>query len=112
MTGISQISRLVAAAAIVLTGAVALPSTARAEPPPKHVSGNTTIPVYSYAGAIREVVWVRSSVDSDGDGALDRIAVDIVRPVDTAQPNLKVPVIMAASPYYTCANACGRGNEL
>ncbi|MFC4038617.1 CocE/NonD family hydrolase [Dactylosporangium siamense] len=112
MTGISQISRLVTAAAIVIAGGLALPSTARAEPPPKHVSGNTTIPVYSYAGAAREVVWVRSSVDSDGDGALDRIAVDIVRPVDPTQPDLKVPVIIEASPYYTCTNACGRGNEL
>ncbi len=112
MTGISHFSRIIATAALALTGAVALPATARAEPPPKHVDGNTTIPVYSYAGAVREVVWVQSTTDSDGDGALDRIAVDIVRPVDATQPDLKVPVILEASPYYTCTNTCGRGNEL
>jgi X-Pro dipeptidyl-peptidase len=112
MTVISHVRAVVAAAAVVLVAVAGTPGVSRAEPPPKHVDGNTTIPVYSYAGAKREVVYVQSPVDGDGDGALDRIAVDIVRPVDTAQPNLKVPVIMEASPYYTCTNTCGRGNEL
>jgi X-Pro dipeptidyl-peptidase len=61
-------------------------------------------PHYRYANAIRESVFVRSSVDSDHDGRPDRIAVDIVRPRTTRQ----VPVILEASPYYAC---CGRGNE-
>ncbi len=65
-------------------------------------------PDYSYANAIREAVWVDTGLDGDGDGRSDRVAVDIVRPREAAQAGLKVPVIMDASPYYSC---CGRGNE-
>lgn len=65
-------------------------------------------PVYSYDGAIRESVWVDTRLDVDGDGRNDRVAVDIVRPREPAQHGRKIPVIMDASPYYSC---CGRGNE-
>jgi X-Pro dipeptidyl-peptidase len=65
-------------------------------------------PDYSYADAIREAVWVDTGLDGDGDGRTDRVAVDIVRPREPAQAGRKVPVIMDASPYYSC---CGRGNE-
>jgi X-Pro dipeptidyl-peptidase len=90
-----------AAAAGVLLGAAA-----PAQAVPQH-SGRAVIdtqPHYRYANAVRESVWVRSSVDSDHDGKPDRIAVDIVRPRTRHQ----VPVILEASPYYSC---CGRGNE-
>ncbi|HWH00309.1 MAG TPA: Xaa-Pro dipeptidyl-peptidase [Pilimelia sp.] len=75
---------------------------------PPHVAGRRTVPVYSYADAIRESVFVEAPIDSDGDGARDRIAVDIVRPREAAEAGVRVPVIMVASPYYQC---CGRGNE-
>ncbi|QGV77591.1 Xaa-Pro dipeptidyl-peptidase [Streptomyces ficellus] len=65
-------------------------------------------PVYSYADAVRESVWVDTGLDGDRDGRTDRVAVDIVRPREAAQRGRKVPVIMDASPYYSC---CGRGNE-
>jgi X-Pro dipeptidyl-peptidase len=65
-------------------------------------------PDYSYADAIREAVWVDTGLDGDGDGRTDRVAVDIVRPSEPAAAGRKVPVIMDASPYYSC---CGRGNE-
>ncbi|SDM96884.1 Xaa-Pro dipeptidyl-peptidase [Streptomyces wuyuanensis] len=65
-------------------------------------------PVYSYDDAIRESVWVDTRLDGDGDGRNDRVAVDIVRPREPAQHGRKIPVIMDASPYYSC---CGRGNE-
>ncbi|MFD9222591.1 Xaa-Pro dipeptidyl-peptidase [Streptomyces sp. NPDC060064] len=65
-------------------------------------------PVYSYEHAIRESVWVDTRLDGDGDGKTDRVAVDIVRPREPAQQGRKIPVIMDASPYYSC---CGRGNE-
>lgn len=65
-------------------------------------------PVYSYESAIRESVWVDTRIDGDGDGKSDRVAVDIVRPREPAQQGRKIPVIMDASPYYSC---CGRGNE-
>lgn len=62
-------------------------------------------PVYDYAKAIRETVWVDIGRDGDGDGRSDRVAADIIRPGEATSP---VPVIMDASPYYSC---CGRGNE-
>ena len=72
------------------------------------VTGDETTPVYSYANAIRESVWVDTTLDNDGDGKPDTVAVDIVRPSEAAQAGTRVPVIMEASPYYSC---CGRGNE-
>jgi X-Pro dipeptidyl-peptidase len=51
---------------------------------------------------------VDTGLDGDGDGRTDRVAVDIVRPREPAQRGRKVPVIMDASPYYSC---CGRGND-
>ena len=66
-----------------------------------------TQPVHSYADAIRERVFVTSDFDSDGDDALDVIAMDIIRP-QASGPDLQVPVIMDASPYYSTV---GRGNE-
>lgn len=81
-------------------------ATATTTPP--HVQGTQTVPVYDYANAIRESIWVTTPRDNDGDGVLDKIVVDINRPRETAQAGIKIPVIMDASPYYKC---CGRGNE-
>jgi X-Pro dipeptidyl-peptidase len=75
---------------------------------PAHVDGDHTVPVYSYADAIRESVKVDTTMDTDSDGTPDTIAVDIVRPRETDAAGIKIPVIMDASPYYEC---CGRGNE-
>ncbi len=66
----------------------------------------STAPVWSYADAIRESVWVLTA-DRDGDGRRDRVAVDVIRPAELDGQS-RVPVIMDASPYYSC---CGRGNE-
>jgi X-Pro dipeptidyl-peptidase len=84
------------------------PRSDAAEPPPGPVvKKGATQPVYGYADAIRQRVWVPIELDSDGDGTNDRIAVDIIRPKATAG-GLKVPIIMDASPYYD--TVC-RGNE-
>ena len=69
-------------------------------------SDGTTAPVYSYADAVHESVWV-DAPDLDGDGVPEKVAVDIIRPHEL-DGVAKVPVIMDASPYYSC---CGRGNE-
>ncbi|MFI0187264.1 Xaa-Pro dipeptidyl-peptidase [Streptomyces sp. NPDC017082] len=76
--------------------------------PAAHAAPRESRPVYSYAGAVRESVWVDTGLDGDGDGKGDRVAADIVRPAEPARQGRKVPVIMDASPYYSC---CGRGNE-
>jgi X-Pro dipeptidyl-peptidase len=94
------------AAVIGLAGLVISPPAVAAAPRPPHVKGTETVPVYDYAGAVRESVWVTTRLDNDGDGAPDKVVVDLVRPREAAAG--RVPVIMDASPYYQC---CGRGNE-
>ncbi|MCK8678045.1 Xaa-Pro dipeptidyl-peptidase [Streptomyces lichenis] len=93
---------LTAAAALLSVLLPAAGATARPAPP------KVSQPVYDYAGAVRESVWVDTGLDGDRDGRADRVAVDIVRPREPAAAGRKVPVIMDASPYYSC---CGRGNE-
>ncbi|MEV5952304.1 Xaa-Pro dipeptidyl-peptidase [Streptomyces sp. NPDC051987] len=94
---------LAVAAVAALLAAFLTPGAAQAAGAPRE-----SRPVYSYAKAIREAVWVDTGLDSDGDGKTDRVAADIVRPAEPAAQGRKVPVIMDASPYYSC---CGRGNE-
>ncbi len=99
---------LALAAAAVLCVLAAAPNAAAAPPNPGIVVENgVTQPVFGYADAIRERVWVESSFDTDLDGVPDRIALDIMRPAASEQ-GLEVPVIMDASPYYS---TLGRGNE-
>ncbi|WP_422125747.1 Xaa-Pro dipeptidyl-peptidase, partial [Streptomyces graminilatus] len=92
---------LALAATAALTAATLTPAVAHSAP-------RESEPVYSYADAIREAVWVDTGLDGDSDGRTDRVAVDIVRPREPAAQGRRIPVIMDASPYYSC---CGRGNE-
>ncbi|MGQ4364884.1 Xaa-Pro dipeptidyl-peptidase [Streptomyces sp. SAS_272] len=90
------------------TAAITLLVAAFLTPVAAHGAPRESRPVYSYENAVREAVWVDTGLDSDGDGRTDRVAVDVVRPREPAAQGRKVPVIMDASPYYSC---CGRGNE-
>lgn len=103
---------LVVAAVAALMAVLLLPVGAQGASPRKSgpvASGPLeSSPVYSYENAVRESVWVDTGLDGDGNGRSDRVAVDIVRPGEPAQQGRKIPVIMDASPYYSC---CGRGNE-
>ncbi|MGI5340993.1 Xaa-Pro dipeptidyl-peptidase [Streptomyces sp. CA-181903] len=65
-------------------------------------------PVYDYARAVRETVWVETGTDLAHTGRPDRVAVDVIRPREAAEQGRKVPVIMVASPYY---QSVGRGPE-
>ena len=49
---------------------------------------------------IREDLWVETEFDSDGDGRLDRMHVDVTRPKQT-EDGLKLPVVYESSPYYS-----------
>lgn len=62
-------------------------------------------PVFSADPAdwVVQELWVTSDVDSDGDGALDRVHFDVTRPAETEQ-GLKVPVVYESSPYYAGGN--------
>lgn len=95
--------RPLATAATAALLATFLTPAATAHPAPRQSE-----PVHSYEDAVREAVWVDTGHDGNGDGEDDRVAVDIVRPREPARQGRKIPVIMDASPYYSC---CGRGNE-
>lgn len=88
-----------AASLAALVAVLAVPSPAGAH----HAPAEST-PIYSYADAVRQSVWVQTPTDADQDGVPDRVAVDLVRPNAPG----RFPVVMDASPYYSC---CGRGNE-
>ncbi|KAB5489975.1 Xaa-Pro dipeptidyl-peptidase [Flagellimonas hadalis] len=49
---------------------------------------------------IRHDLWVETEFDSDGDGKLDRMHVDVTRPEQTETEGLKLPVVYESSPYY------------
>ncbi|WP_084158146.1 Xaa-Pro dipeptidyl-peptidase [Gaetbulibacter saemankumensis] len=49
---------------------------------------------------IRHDVFVETTFDTDGDGKLDRMHVDITRPYQTDTEKLKLPVIYNSSPYF------------
>ena len=59
-------------------------------------------PVFSTVPAtwVRQELWVESTIDSDFDGKLDRIHIDVARVQETETIGLKVPVVMEVSPYY------------
>ncbi len=49
---------------------------------------------------LRHDLWVETTFDTDGDGALDRMHVAVTRPEQTDTENLKLPVIYVSSPYF------------
>lgn len=89
-----------AASLAALVAVLAVPSPVSPAP----LTRPETKPIYSYADAVRQSVWVQTPTDADQDGVPDRVAVDLVRPNAPG----RFPVIMDASPYFAC---CGRGNE-
>lgn len=69
-------------------------------------------PVRAFRGKsnrIQEALWVETSFDSDGDGALDRVYVDVTRPKATQGGAIKVAAIYETSPYYW--GIAGHGTE-
>ncbi|MFE9201419.1 Xaa-Pro dipeptidyl-peptidase [Micromonospora sp. NPDC007230] len=101
----SVVALAVVATGLPASGALAQPGAdERAE---LVISNGVTQPAFGYADAIRERIFVTSDVDTDGDGKLDVVAMDIMRP-KASENGLKVPVVMDASPYYS--TVC-RGNE-
>ena len=87
-------------AGVLLLAAQAVPASATpGDPPGIVVRDGITQPVFSLAEAVEERVWVRTPLDTDHDGVLDRVVVDISRPRETVSAGLKVPVIFEHSPY-------------
>ncbi len=49
---------------------------------------------------IRHDLFVETTFDTDGDGKLDRMHVDVTRPYQTETEGLKLPIVYESSPYY------------
>jgi X-Pro dipeptidyl-peptidase len=94
---------------LLTMGSLSTPTAAAA--PRSPVVDNETQPIYSYADAIRETVFVESAMDSDNDGRRDRIAADVMRPKET-DSGLKAPIVMEASPYYGLSNLAATSTDL
>ena len=89
------------AAALVLAGLAGPAVAAVDEVGPIFVDGQAqVVPEFSDPATwVRQQLWVETEFDSDGDGELDRVHVDVTRPGPT-EDGLKVSVIYETSPYY------------
>ena len=65
-----------------------------------HYFNGKSLATFSSHDAIREVVYVESRVDTDGDGQPDLIKVSIIRPRFEGN----IPAVMTASPYHQGTN--------
>jgi len=92
---------------LALSGAAALDAQNR----PFFENGEAQIvPAFSSPeNWIREDLWVETEFDTDGDGKLDRMHVDVTRPTAT-NDGLQLPVIYESSPYY--AGTAGNDRDL
>ena len=97
---------ILAAASIGALTVTAFTATgaAQAQEPagPIFVDGQAQIvPAFADPSAwIRQQLWVETEFDTDGDGELDRMHVDVTRPAQTETEGLRVPVVYESSPYY------------
>lgn len=73
-----------------------------------HYFNGKSLATFNTHDLIREVVYVESPVDTDGDGLLDLIRVNILRP----KTSEKLPVIMTQSPYHMGVNETANDQQL
>lgn len=95
--------RRLLAVGVALGVGLTLPATAPAAADPADgpvFSDGMAQPVFSPDDALRENVWVETTVDSDDDGRRDRVHVEVVRPGETESDDLDVPVVSMVSPYF------------
>jgi X-Pro dipeptidyl-peptidase len=97
---VGVLAALTAAVTAVIALALAGPAAAQVTGP-VFIDGQAQ-PVFSTVPAtwIRQELWVETAIDSDFDGQLDRIHIDVTRVQETDTIGLKVPVVMEVSPYY------------
>ncbi|MGT2923854.1 Xaa-Pro dipeptidyl-peptidase [Streptococcus caviae] len=65
-----------------------------------HYFNGKSLATFDTADAIREIVYVEAPIDTDKDGKLDLIKINIIRP----KSRELLPVIMTASPYHQGIN--------
>ncbi|MEZ6042281.1 MAG: Xaa-Pro dipeptidyl-peptidase [Planctomycetaceae bacterium] len=96
--------RIASLAAVVLTASISPAEDFEARPIFKDGEAQVVDAFKDSKDWIRHHLWVETEFDSDGDGKLDRMHVDVTRPKQTESEGLKVAVIYETSPYY-CGTA-------
>lgn len=64
-------------------------------------------PVMEFADSaqiIKQSLWVETNVDSDRNGKLDRVHVQVTRPGAAEKAGLKIPILLLSSPYIAPTN--------
>jgi X-Pro dipeptidyl-peptidase len=77
----------------------AAPAAAQEPPPWLKLQDGATQAQFEFSQAIEEVVYVETELDTDRDGAKDRVRIRLSRPRETASQGYKVPVVFEHSPY-------------
>jgi X-Pro dipeptidyl-peptidase len=85
----------------IITALIAA-GTAQAKPEVPTFANGLSQAVFSTnpANWVNHELWVETTMDTDFDGELDRVHVDVSRPMETQTEGLKVPVVYEDSPYY------------
>jgi X-Pro dipeptidyl-peptidase len=98
---IVQLTLTAALPLAVVSPAAAAPGKPDLPTPPSwlKVENGVTVPQFDLADAVEETLFVQTPVDSDLDGARDRVRVRLSRPGETETQGIKVPVIFEHSPY-------------
>jgi predicted acyl esterase len=96
----SVLAAAAVAAALGVGAACAATASAQTQPVFAHGQAQVVQEFNNSSQWIRHRLWVETEFDSDGDGKLDRVHVDVTRPAQTDTEGLKVPVIYETSPYY------------
>lgn len=73
-----------------------------------HFFNGKSLATFDTTDLIREVVYVQSPLDTDQDGQLDLIKVNIIRPKTSHQ----LPTMMTASPYHQGTNVVANDKKL
>src|SRR5262249_47770423 len=91
-------------AAVALAVPLLAAPPASADPPTAPVfEDGQAQPVFDPTDIIREEVWVRAPIDSDGDGQPDEVHAVVLRHRAT-ELGLRSPVVYEVSPYYAGGN--------
>ncbi len=105
----AQGSLVLPLAALLLAGQLLTPQAAAqgaqpaAKTGPVFVNGMAqVVPAFQDTSKwIRQELWVETEFDTDHDGKMDRVHVDVTRPGQTESEGLKVPIVFGSSPYYS-----------
>ena len=99
---------VLAAAALAPRAAAQEPSAEKAAPRFEDGQAQVVDAFRNPSDWVRHWLWVETEFDTDGDGKMDRMHVDVTRPEQTDTEGLKVPVVYETSPYFSGIGSSGQ----